>query len=187
MQETQHQEEQQPVIEQDVDYHPGATTEAQTYPDPTFVPPPIIATDGPGPSRQQSYPPTYPTSVSYSVPSPFSTEYLHELRRFDPGFGFPPTDMRYNVPPIFPPEERFEVDDHGNINWAAAWRKELANMVSFTEDQEKSGADQEWFKLMLIKVRSAMMAPPMNPGDGLGHPPNGMHGAPPNGVEVPAH
>ncbi|KAH9938250.1 uncharacterized protein B0H18DRAFT_966245, partial [Fomitopsis serialis] len=39
-----------------------------------------------------------------------------------------------------------------------------------TEDQQKAGADQEWYRMMLFRVRSGMMAPP-NPGDPMVGPP----------------
>ena len=76
------------------------------------------------------------------------------------------------------------MDEQGEINWHAAWRKELAQLQQATEEQEKAGADQEWYKNMLIRVRTAMMAPPMglNPaGEPLPPPPpHGMPGQPPN-------
>lgn len=88
------------------------------------------------------------------------------------------------MPALFAPDESLETDEHGNINWHSAWRKELANLIEATEAQEKSGLDQEWFRIMLFRVRSALMAPPMTPGDGVVHvqgaPPHGMPGQPPN-------
>ena len=50
---------------EDVDYHPEASVEAaaaaaaaNVYQDPNYVPPPVMAADGAGPSRQP--PPAYP-------------------------------------------------------------------------------------------------------------------------------
>ncbi len=94
--------------------------------------------------------------------------------------------MRY-LAPLFGPEEPLESDEHGNINWHGAWRKELTNLAQLTEEQEKAGADQEWFRMMLFRVRSGLMAPPMAPGDGVVHvqggPPPGIPGQPPNSGE----
>lgn len=81
----------------------------------------------------------------------------------------PPGGMRY-MPPLFTPEERFELDEQGNVNWQAAWLKELTSLQRLTEDQQKAGADQEWYRMMLFRVRSGMMAPP-NPGDPMVGPP----------------
>lgn len=102
----------------------------------------------------------------------------------------PPGGIRYQpqLPPLFPPDEQFETDEHGNINWQAAWLKELSQLQQLTEEQQKAGADQEWYRMMLFRVRSAMVAPPMNPGDPavhIGAPPPGMPGQPPNQVEIP--
>lgn len=102
----------------------------------------------------------------------------------------PPGGMRYQPPlPLFPPDEQFEVDEHGNVNWHTAWLKELAQLQQLTEEQQKAGADQEWYRMMLFRVRSAMLAPPMNPGEPAVHiaggPPHGMPGQPPNAVDVP--
>lgn len=81
----------------------------------------------------------------------------------------PPNGMRY-MPPLFTPEERFELDENGNVNWQSAWLKELSSLQRLTEDQQKAGADQEWYRMMLFRVRSGMMAPP-NPGDPMVGPP----------------
>lgn len=112
----------------------------------------------------------------------------HYIDSFDPAFPMmpPPGGMRY-TPPIFP-EEQFEVDSHGNVNWQAAWLKELSHLQQLTEEQQKAGADQEWYKMMLFRVRGAVMMPPMN-GDpvvhmGGGPPPHGMPGQPPNPGDV---
>lgn len=100
----------------------------------------------------------------------------------------PPGGMRY-PPPLFPPDEQFEVDEHGNVNWHAAWLKELNQLQQVTEEQQKAGADQEWYRMMLFRVRSSMLAPPMTPGEPVVHvqgaPPHGMPGQPPNPGEVP--
>lgn len=54
-------------MDEDVDYHPGAGADTSAaapnlYQDPNFVPPPVMATDGSGPSRQAPpFPPPYGT------------------------------------------------------------------------------------------------------------------------------
>ena len=65
--------------------------------------------------------------------------------------------MRY-MPPVFP-EESIEHDENGNINWHAEWRKELDTLNRVTDDQEKNGADQEWYRSMLMRIRTALMNP----------------------------
>ncbi|GBE79640.1 hypothetical protein BKA93DRAFT_723168 [Sparassis latifolia] len=158
---------QQSSIEEDVDYHPSDHQDAPYHdPNAPFVPPPMGPEDA-GPSRPP-YPPPYPP--------------------FDPAFQLMPPGMRY-PPPLFPPDEQFELDEHGNVNWHAAWLKELSQLQQLTEEQEKAGADQEWFRMMLFRVRSAMLAPPLNPGEPAVHvpavPPHGMPPPPPNPGEIP--
>lgn len=87
------------------------------------------------------------------------------------------------IPPLFP-DEQVDLDEHGHVNWASIWRKELTNLMQFTDQQEKAGADQEWFRNMLTRVRTAMMGPPMNPGEPMPQPPHGMAGTPPNPGEA---
>ena len=72
----QPQDQAQAGMDEDVDYHPGAGVDpaaaanaaaaaavaANVYQDPNFVPPPVMAADGSGPSRQaQAFPPPYGT------------------------------------------------------------------------------------------------------------------------------
>jgi forkhead box protein J2/3 len=71
--------------------------------------------------------------------------------------------MRY--PPLYP-NEALEFDEHGQVDWSAMWRKELQGLVAITEEQDKNGpADQEWYRGMLTRLRTAMMTPeqPMAP------------------------
>ena len=85
---------------------------------------------------------------------------------FDPNFPMI-TGMRY--PPPIPgpiplsPDESLELDEHGNVNWRLAWVKEIGHLQQITEEQEKAGADPEWYRMMLFRVRNALMPPPMNP------------------------
>ncbi|KAJ8523011.1 hypothetical protein ONZ45_g544 [Pleurotus djamor] len=108
--------------------------------------PPMDSDDAAGPSRQPPpvvYPPTFP-------PPPF-----------DPAFMM--HSMRFGIPGMpIPAEEGLEMDEHGNVNWRAAWIKEIGHLQALTSEQEKAGADQEWYRLMLLRVRTALM-PPMNP------------------------
>lgn len=65
------------------------------------------------------------------------------------------------------PYESFEIDEHGNIDWRASWRKELNDLLQVTEQQEKAGADEDWYRLMLWRLKAAFMPPPppMQPGE----------------------
>ena len=94
------------------------------------------------------------------------------------------------MPLLFRPDEQFELDEHGQVNWHAQWRKELAQLQQATEEQEKSGADPDWFRIMLVRLRSAMLAPSLGPaGEPLPMPPppppHGLAGQPPNPGDVP--
>ncbi|CAL1700932.1 unnamed protein product [Somion occarium] len=166
-QQAQHQ------IEEDIDYHPVAQ-EPTTFHDPSaqYVQPQAIDPNTAGPSRQPEYPTTFDPNFTMMPPAP-------------------PQNMRY-VPPmgLFSPDESLPYDEHGQVNWHVAWRKELSNLTQLTEEQEKAGADPEWFRIMLWRLRSALMAPPADPSlhgmPGAPPPPHshGMPGQAPNG-EVP--
>lgn len=76
--------------------------------------------------------------------------------------------MSMRFPPVpgpvpIAPDESFEVDEQGNINWQLAWMKEIGHLQQVTAEQEKAGADQEWYRMMLFRVRTALMPPPINP------------------------
>lgn len=155
--------------EPDADYHPpeqsgasppqfddphtaaaaAAAAAAAVAGHPQFVPPPALGDDTGTNRTNGAYPPAYP---------PYSP------LTFDPNF--PMMGMRF--PPMtgpvpISPDESFEVDEHGNINWRMAWLKEIGHLQQVTQEQEKAGADQEWFRMMLFRVRTALMPPPMNP------------------------
>ncbi|KAF7776330.1 transcriptional regulator family: Forkhead [Agaricus bisporus var. burnettii] len=144
----------------------------QTYDDPNahaqFVAPPTMHPDEAGPSRQQVYPPPYPP--------------------FNPNFPMMAPDPRFPppIPGVLPmaPDEGFEMDEHGNVNWRLAWLKELGHLQQITAEQEKAGVDPEWYRMMLFRVRSALMPPPMNPDVMHGMPPPHMQPPPPNAVEM---
>ena len=73
-------------------------------------------------------------------------------------------------------DDGIEVDEHGNVNWRLAWHKELGHLQQVTAEQEKAQVDQDWYRMMLFRVRGALMAP-INPAETVGHPP--PHGMPP--------
>ncbi|KAJ4472205.1 hypothetical protein J3R30DRAFT_3523883 [Lentinula aciculospora] len=143
--------------EPDVDYHPSESFE----PNPQFVPPPIPVAENADPNRPQFTP--YP-------PPPF-----------DPNF--PMMGMRFPVVNAMPmsPDESFDVDENGNVDWRLAWLKEIGHLQQVTAEQEKAGADPEWYRMMLVRVRTALMPPMMNP--------EAMHMAPmvANGSDDPSH
>ncbi len=82
--------------------------------------------------------------------------------------------MRFPMPMPISPDEGLEMDEHGNINWHHAWLKEIGHLQQVTQEQEKAGADQEWFRMMLFKVRSALM-------------PSHAFGAPMETLQMPPH
>lgn len=45
------------------------------------------------------------------------------------------------------------------MNWRAAWLNELAKLQHITAEQDKLQADPDWYREMLFRVRTAMMAP----------------------------
>jgi forkhead box protein J2/3 len=97
--------------------------------------------------------------------------------RFDPNFSMMAGGMRFVPPPApmpLPPDGDIEVDEHGNVNWRATWLKELAHLEQVTSEQDKAQVDQEWYRMMLFRVRSALMAP-LNPAEASGlHVPGAM-------------
>jgi len=95
----------------------------------------------------------------------------------------PPQGMRFPPPPLPTLPEDLEVDENGNLDWHLAWVKELQQLQNVTAEQEKQGIDQEWFRIMLFRIRSAMMVPPLPPGDHLAGPPPPLQ-PPPNPGEV---
>ncbi|EIN10284.1 hypothetical protein PUNSTDRAFT_30451, partial [Punctularia strigosozonata HHB-11173 SS5] len=131
--------------EQDRDFPEGPGEYAQ-HPQPEF--------DG------GAHPPSFdPSSLDQNEANrsqPFQMPY----NTFDPSSFMVPQGMRF--PPQMPialPDESLEVDEHGNVNWQLAWRKELTTLMRVTEQQEGSGAEQDWYRMMLMRVRGALMAP----------------------------
>lgn len=53
---------------------------------------------------------------------------------------------------------RPEMDENGNPDWRNIWHNELAKLRAYTEAQEKAGADPEWYRLMVARVRGGLMA-----------------------------
>ncbi|KAJ7507479.1 hypothetical protein B0H11DRAFT_1967283 [Mycena galericulata] len=135
----------------DVDYHPpdGSFDESQ-YTQPQL--------DESGAPRQGPYPPFPP---------------------FNPNFMM---DMRFPMPPPGPmpisPEENIELDENGQVNWRVAWLKEIGHLQQVTAEQEKAGVDPEWYRMMLFRVRGALM-PPINPDAVMHVPPHMPPGATP--------
>lgn len=96
------------------------------------------------------------------------------LYSFDPSFGMlPPPPGSFAPIPI----DNLEADENGNICFRLTWIKELSSLQQLTAEQEKAGADEEWYRMMLLRVRSALLAPAYP--DGMHPPPPGMH-PPPN-------
>jgi forkhead box protein J2/3 len=136
-------------------------------PDPSFDDPHAqYMGDQAGPSRP--YPPPYPP--------------------FDPNFPMMTGGMRFGpVPPMgIPPDVELEVDGQGNVDWRTTWLKELGNLQQATADQDKAQADPEWYRMMLFRVRGAIMTP-LNPADGVVHVQGGMPNQPNPGEQQEMH
>jgi len=136
--------------EQDVDYHPNDASFDYAG---QYVPPAMH--EDAGPSRPPPFPP-YPS--------------------FDPNFPMM-GNMRFPaMPGLGPmpisPDEGIELDEHGQVNWRIAWLKEIGHLQQVTAEQEKAGADQEWYRMMLFRVRSALMPPVMNADGTIVHMPH---------------
>jgi len=95
--------------------------------------------------------------------------------------GFPMMGMLPPGPMPISPEENIELDENGQVNWRVAWLKEIGHLQQVTAEQEKAGVDPEWYRMMLFRVRGALM--PINP-EAMMHappymaPPPGAPGAP---------
>ena len=75
--------------------------------------------------------------------------------------------MRFAPPPQpipIPPDGDIDVDEHGNISWRSVWLKELNHLQQVTAEQDKQQVDQEWYRMMVFRVRAALMAP-LNPAE----------------------
>ncbi|THH10081.1 hypothetical protein EW145_g1586 [Phellinidium pouzarii] len=70
----------------------------------------------------------------------------------------PVAQSQYVYTPVLPASAP-EVDENGNVNWRTAWLNELAKLQHITGEQDKLQAEPEWYREMLFRVRTAMMAP----------------------------
>lgn len=129
----------------DADYRPPASFNEQQY-----IPPVV---DESGSNRQPPFPP-YP---------PFDPNLSMMNLRFPPIPGMGPMPLS--------PDEGIELDENGQVNWHMAWLKEIGHLQQVTAEQEKAGADQEWYRMMLFRVRAALMPPLMNPDGTIVHMP----------------
>ncbi|KIY45896.1 hypothetical protein FISHEDRAFT_48353 [Fistulina hepatica ATCC 64428] len=143
----------------------GATEEAETE---QYQPPPENFEE-----HVQYPPPPMPDNGETSrTPAPA------QYPPFDPSFAAILPGMRFPIAgPILLPDEQFDLDANGNVDWHSAWLKEIDHLRALTEEHEKAGAETEWYRMMLFRVRGALLpAPPMNPE---GFPPPPPHMAPP--------
>ncbi|KDR83414.1 hypothetical protein GALMADRAFT_23139, partial [Galerina marginata CBS 339.88] len=145
-----------PSEEPDADYHPpeGGYEDAHNQ----FVASPPMHTDDSQANRQQ--PQQQPVPYAPYPPMTFDPNFP-----LIPGMRYPPPPIPGPIPPVpISPDEGFEMDEHGNVNWRLAWLKEIGHLQQLTQEQEKAGVDPEWYRMMLIRVRGALMPPPpMNP------------------------
>jgi hypothetical protein len=116
-----------------------------------------------------------------SKPTQGGTTFLTQLclcHRFEPPFPphlLPPPPGIPGILPPFNADEAFDMDEHGNLDWKSMWKKELSQLIQVTDEQEKTGIDQEWFRIMLWKLRAAFFTPPPPPAGHTGHPPHPGH------------
>uniref|UniRef100_D8PKJ7 Fork-head domain-containing protein n=2 Tax=Schizophyllum commune (strain H4-8 / FGSC 9210) TaxID=578458 RepID=D8PKJ7_SCHCM len=117
--------------------------------------------------------PTQPPPAPYPYP-PFDPNFMMGMR-------FPPM----GGPMPISPEEGLELDENGNVDWRAAWLKEIGHLQQVTAEQEKAGVDAEWYRMMLYRVRTALMPPvAVNPDGTVMHIPP-PHLAPPPPAPAP--
>lgn len=112
---------------------------------PSFVPPPL-GNMAAGPSSDPNGFPGFPPGA-FDQPPP----------------GPPPPFML--MPPV-PPVPDLPIDAAGNVDWHAAWVRELESLRVATGQAEDHGAGQDWYREMLLKVRTGMLmqiVPPAGP------------------------
>ena len=119
-----------------------------------------------------------PSHLRRSKHTKGAPHFLDLFHRFDPTFPphlLPPPPGIPGILPPFNADEAFDMDEHGNLDWKSMWKKELSQLIQVTEEQEKTGIDQEWFRIMLWKLRAAFFTPPPPPAGHPGHPPHPGH------------
>ncbi|KZV64848.1 hypothetical protein PENSPDRAFT_614853 [Peniophora sp. CONT] len=122
---------------------------------PSFVPPTLGAGMGAGPSSDAGGFPGFPPGA-FDQPPP----------------GPPPFML---MPPV-PPVPDLPIDAAGNVDWHSAWLRELDSLRVATGEAENHGAGQDWYREMLLKVRTGMLmqiVPPAGPP-----PPEAQSGLP---------
>ncbi|EJD52775.1 hypothetical protein AURDEDRAFT_111336, partial [Auricularia subglabra TFB-10046 SS5] len=62
-----------------------------------------------------------------------------------------------------------EMDENGEYIWRNIWFNELIRLRIWTSEQEKHGVDQDWYRIILFRVRTALqhLVPPTDPATGL--------------------
>ena len=73
-----------------------------------------------------------------------------------------------------------EIDSDGNPMWRNMWLNEMSKLQHVTTEQEKTGGDLEWYRMMVTRVRAAFAMPPDPQMGMIPHPGEGP--APPNPV-----
>lgn len=169
-------EEDEPV---DVDYHPPETP----FEDPAAQYSAGLPETGANRTPATVYPTPYaPPYVVYIELIFQSQNNVVGMYRYDYNYQMMPPGMRF-PPPLMMPDEPLDMDEHGNVDWRAAWVKELSHLQNWTEQQQKANAEQEWYRMMLYRVRVSLMAPTMVNPDAM------QMGVAPqqNGVEMQQH
>ncbi|KZW00242.1 hypothetical protein EXIGLDRAFT_797815 [Exidia glandulosa HHB12029] len=62
-----------------------------------------------------------------------------------------------------------EMDENGEYIWRNIWYNELIRLRIWTAEQEKHGVDQDWYRIILFRVRTALahLVPAVDPATGL--------------------
>jgi len=134
---------------------------------PQDVPDPAMASMEYHTSVEMQYPMFNPNAAQMPDRRPEQDHYPNmEVNQYimasDPGLNF-----------VDPHELR--LDEHGQPDWRIMWHSELTKLKAFTHEQDKAGVSQEWYRMMLARMRGALV--PIGP-DGMPVPPGPPHGHP---------
>jgi len=79
---------------------------------------------------------------------------------FDPSVGYPVPPPNPNVRYTEEEEELVpEIDEHGQPNWRNVWLNELTKLRLATAEQDRTSADEDWYRMMVERVRGAFGVP----------------------------
>ncbi|KAF7301512.1 Forkhead box protein c2 [Mycena indigotica] len=110
-------------------------------------------------------PPEYVQPVASGSAGPLPEEEVNP-EQYPPFTGFvspmAAAMMSFGIPPplsLMTPEDRVDATENGDVDWRALWLKEIEHLQEITAQQDKLGAQQQWYQMMLFRVRSVLLAP----------------------------